>query len=162
MNNQRKIWFPFQDAFERFTIDPITNWQRFINPQFFITYNNEDVEVENRVLQQVGSYGMQLGKIIDVLGVLINQLPQDKLTPQERLALDEFRDLSVKVSAAVAAAKGSQQQDITQIDIDHMINGLQSLARSNPAKHRYLTDQLKSVLATEDASKVAHKGSPAP
>ena len=138
MNNQQRIWFPFQDAFERFTINPITNWQRFINPQFFINYNAGDVEVENNVLQQVGSYGKQLGKIINVLEVLVARLPQDELTSRERRALDEFRDLSENVSAAVAAVKGPREQGITQADIDSMIDGLQLLARSDPAAHRSL------------------------
>lgn len=162
MNNQQRIWFPFQDAFERFTINPITNWQRFINPQFFISYNAGDVEVENNVLQQVGSYGMQLGKIINVLEVLVAHLPQDELTLQERRTLDEFRDLSEQVNAAVAAVKGPRKQGITPADIDRMIDGLQLLAHSDPAAHRYLIDRLKHAIAAEDMSKAADEGSPAP
>jgi hypothetical protein len=162
MNNQQNIWFPFQDAFERFTINPMTNWQRFFNPQFFINYNAGDVEAENNVLQQVGSYGKQLGKIINVLDVLVARLPQDQLTPQERRTLDEFRDLSEKVSAAVAAVKGPREQGITQANIDRMIESLQSMARSDPAAHRYLIDRLKGAIAAEDMSKAADEGSPAP
>jgi hypothetical protein len=161
MNNQQRNWFPFQDAFEHFTIDPMTNWQRFFNPQFFINYNAGDVDVENNVLQQVGSYGKQLGKIIDVLDILVARLPQDKLTPQERRALDEFRDLSEKVSAAVAAVKGPREQGITQADIDRMIDSLQLLARSDPAAHRRLIDRLKGAIAAEDTSQAADEGSPA-
>ena len=161
MNNQQRFWFPFQDAFERFTINPITNWQRFFNPQFFINYNAGDVEVENNVLQQVGSYGKQLGKIIDVLDVLVARLPQDQLTLQERRAVDEFRDLSEKVNAAVVAVKGPRQQGVTQADIDHMIDSLQLMARSDPAAHRYLIDRLKSAIAVEDTSEATNEGSSA-
>src|SRR5256885_9459969 len=66
-NSSQGIAFPFQDAFKYFMIDPTTNWQRFYNPQFYINCNTGDVDVENAVLREVGSYGMQLGRILDVI-----------------------------------------------------------------------------------------------
>src|SRR5260370_31674647 len=101
-NSSQGFAFPFQDAFKYFMINPTTNWQRFFNPQFYITYNAGDVDVENNVLREVGSYGMQLGRILDVLDVLVARLPQDKLTPQKRSILDQLHDLTVKFSDAVA------------------------------------------------------------
>ena len=56
MNRPQRIGFPFQNAFENFMINPMTNWQRFFNPQFYINYNAGDVDVENNVLREVGSY----------------------------------------------------------------------------------------------------------
>ena len=113
MSEPRGNQFPFQDAFKYFQINPVTNWERFYNPQFFITYNGGDVSVENQVLREVGSYGKQLGKIIDVLAVLASRLPLDELTPQERRAVDDFRDLSSRVKVAVANARGTQPEGVT-------------------------------------------------
>ena len=44
-------------------------------------------EIEQKVLDEVGSYGRQLGRIGDVLEVLIDRLPQLDLTPSERDAV---------------------------------------------------------------------------
>ncbi len=164
MKDPQEMWFPFQDAFKYYdtlkNYNPVTNWQRFFNPQFFITYNAEDVEVENHVLNQVGSYGKQLGKIISVLDVLVAHVRQDELTPQELIALSEFRQLSEQVTGAVAAVKGTQQKSITQADVDQLIEGLQSLAHSNPEAHRRLVDQLKKASAAEDKRKAGNQDVP--
>ena len=112
--------------------------------------------LENHVLNQVGSYGKQLGKIISVLDVLVAHLPQNELTPQEQIALREFRQLSEQVKGAVATIKGPQQKSITQADVDQLIENLQSLAGSNPKAHRRLVDQLKTAIAAEDKRKVGN------
>jgi hypothetical protein len=155
---------PFQDAFKFYdtlkNYNPVTKWQRFFNPQFFITYNAEDEEVENHVLNQVGSYGKQLGKMISVLDVLVAHLPQHELTPQELIALREFRQLSKQVKGAVATIKGPQQKSITQADVDQLIEDLQSLARSHPEAHRRLVDQLKRAIAAEDKRKAGNQDVP--
>jgi hypothetical protein len=107
---------------------------------------------ENHVFNQVGSYGKQLGKIINVLDVLVAHLPQNELTPQEQIALRDFRQLSEQVKGAVATIKGPQQKSITQADVDQLIENLQSLAGSNPKAHRRLVDQLKTAIAAEVGS----------
>ncbi len=153
MKNPQEMWSPFQDAFKYFdtlrNYSPVTNWQRFFNPQFFITYNAEDEEVENHVLKKVGSYGSQLGKIINVLDVLVAHahLPQSEFALKP---LREFRQLSDQVKEAVAAIQGPQQKSITQADVDQLIENLQSLANSNQQEYRRFVDQLKTAIAAED------------
>jgi hypothetical protein len=146
MNGSRRVGFPF----ENFMINPMTSWQRFFNPQFYINYNTGDVDVENNVLQQVGSYGKQLGQIIDVLDVLVARVPQNELTFQERSALDVFRTLSEQVTAAVTEVKGPQKKGVTRADIDQLIDDLQSLARSDPQAYRLLANRLQSALPAVD------------
>src|SRR5437868_12976853 len=97
MTTRQPVRFPFQDAFEYFVIAPWTNWQRFFNPQFFFTYNAEDVDVENNVLREVGSYGKQLGEIFDVLIVLLDRLPEDQLTRDQRRIVTDFRELHDRI-----------------------------------------------------------------
>jgi hypothetical protein len=58
MQPQLPITFPFSE----FLISPHTSWKRFVNPQFFVTYNLGDAAIENHVLRRAGSYGKQLGK----------------------------------------------------------------------------------------------------
>ena len=47
-------------------------------------------EVEAEILEEVGSYGRQLGRIGDVLEVLVAKLPRDSLTEDERAAVEDF------------------------------------------------------------------------
>jgi hypothetical protein len=150
MSEPGGIKFPFQDAFKYFQIDPVTNWERFYNPQFFITYNGGDVSVENHVLREVGSYGKQLGKIIDVLAVLVSRLPPDGLTPQERRAVDAFRELTSRVKAAVADVRGPQPEGVTSNDVERLVAGLQALAQTDPGAHRQLVERLRRAVAADE------------
>lgn len=47
-------------------------------------------EVEADILEEVGSCGRQLGRIGDVLEVLVNKLPRDSLSEPERAAVEDF------------------------------------------------------------------------
>jgi hypothetical protein len=47
-------------------------------------------DVEAEILENVGSYGRQLGRIGDVLEVLVNKLSRDDLTESERAAVEDF------------------------------------------------------------------------
>jgi hypothetical protein len=150
MYRAQKMTFPFSNAFKYFMIDPMTDWERFFNPQFYITYNAGDVDVENNVLREVGSYGKQLGQILDVLDVLVARLPQDDLTPRERYVLNQFHALSKDVAAAIATVKGPKEKGITRTDVEQVISGLQSLKCTNPEAHRLLVDRLQNTIGTSD------------
>ncbi|WP_026363087.1 hypothetical protein [Methylopila sp. M107] len=48
-------------------------------------------EVEEQVLQEVGSYGKQIGQISDVLALLLAKLPPDTVfSPDEKKAIARF------------------------------------------------------------------------
>jgi len=47
-------------------------------------------EVEADILDEVGSYGRQLGRIGDVLEVLVSKLPRESLSDHERAAVEDF------------------------------------------------------------------------
>ncbi|MES2941026.1 MAG: hypothetical protein V4864_25325 [Pseudomonadota bacterium] len=48
-------------------------------------------ELEQRILDDVGSYGRQLGRMGDALEVLLNHVKLDKLDAKERGVLEDFR-----------------------------------------------------------------------
>jgi hypothetical protein len=50
-----------------------------------------DPQTEQAVLEDVGSYGRQLGRIGDALRVLIDRVPADSLNPKEKAAIDGLR-----------------------------------------------------------------------
>ena len=48
---------------------------------------SSDPDTEQRILDEVGSYGKQLGRIGDALGVLIQHIKLDNLTQEETVAV---------------------------------------------------------------------------
>ena len=71
------------------------NWfNNFVGNRFsWFTVNlgrSSAPDVEAEILDEVGSYGRQLGRIGEVLEVLVNKLPHDSLTPDERAAVEDF------------------------------------------------------------------------
>jgi hypothetical protein len=83
------------------SISPTTSinpWTMLFNPMNslfgLINVNlgsSGDTQTEQAILEDVGSYGRQLGRIGDALRVLIDQLPADKLDPKQKGAIDALR-----------------------------------------------------------------------
>ena len=70
----------------------------------FITINNNrnDAPIEEDVLGEVGSYGLQLGKVLDALDVLIEMVPRverNKLSTRKIGQLDDLVERRRKVRA---------------------------------------------------------------
>ena len=53
---------------------------------------SSDPKVEQRILDEVGTYGRQLGQIGDVVGVLASLIDRDKLTDEQKAAFDKLDD----------------------------------------------------------------------
>ncbi len=77
-------------------------------------------EVERQVLDNVGSYGKQLGRMGDAMRVLLDHLKAEKLTPEEKKAiraliamLDEIDD----IKRARGRAVGDEERTVSQKDI---------------------------------------------
>lgn len=76
-------------------------WASFLNAmgsQFSLVNVNfgksSDPSMEQEILSDVGSYGKQLGRIEDALGVLIEHFKPDReLTPKEKKAIHDLRRL---------------------------------------------------------------------
>lgn len=144
--SERPVAFPFAD----FLVNPQTNWARFFNPQLVISYNSADAPIENHVLSRAGSYGKQLGTLLDVVEVLASRLPDD-LTPKERRAVDALTRLRADVESAKATFRGEQKQtELTRADVDGLIDRLEDLQRMDPDAHAALVDRLREALVTND------------
>ena len=82
-------------------INPWTWVSRWAENQFGLININlgksSDPDVEQQVLNEVGSYGKQLGRIGDALGVLINHFNKGNLSEKEMAALillkEQLRDI---------------------------------------------------------------------
>jgi hypothetical protein len=136
---------PFQAMFEQW-VTPQTSWDRFFNPQIFVSLNSGDAAVENHVLGKAGSYGKQLGRVLDVLDVLVARLPAEGLTPAERHDVAAFRDLHRQVNRAVEDYRGPRHQPPTLDEVDRLLGGLADLKRTDAAAHRVLLERLRRGL----------------
>ena len=123
-----------QKMFEDFVYFPTTNWQRTFSPQINFGCNLQDQDTEQHVLNEVGSYGYQLSRIIDVLHALVARVPSGELTPQEQQDIAGFCDMAQQVDAAVEEKQGPAHRGVTAGDIANLTSGLQALAHTDPAR----------------------------
>ncbi|MGO4308033.1 hypothetical protein [Cupriavidus sp. RAF12] len=76
------------------SINPWNWFVRTVGGQFGLININlgrsTNPEMEARILDEVGSYGHQIGKMGDALGVLLAHVDRSKLTETERCTIDEF------------------------------------------------------------------------
>ena len=87
-------------------VQTINPWTAFLSPigsQFGLININlgqsSAPDVEEEVLSDVGSYGKQLGRIGDVLIVLLAHFhPRTPLTADESKAIDELKDMLAKIA----------------------------------------------------------------
>jgi hypothetical protein len=76
------------------TINPWTWFFRGITQFGLININlgqSSDPDLEQSVLNEVGSYGRQIGQISDALDVLLRHVPLENLNKHDRDALTDFR-----------------------------------------------------------------------
>jgi hypothetical protein len=76
-------------------IDPWTLMLRMVGNQFGLININlgksSDPDLEKEIIQDVGTYGKQLGQIGDALQVLLNHVKLDKLTNDEKRAIQALQ-----------------------------------------------------------------------
>ena len=85
------LFLPLSGDMNYQSINPLSVFIRAMGSQFgFININagkSSDPELEQRIFNQVGTYGRQLGAIGDVLRILIKQIKRDELDSTEQQAL---------------------------------------------------------------------------
>ncbi|MBZ4023459.1 hypothetical protein CKO11_13430 [Rhodobacter sp. TJ_12] len=79
-----------------------SNWFENVGQIGFINIDlgrTEKPEIERRILDEVGSYGRQIGRMSEALDVLIDQANMDrtKLSKVQIAALDDFKEMVKQV-----------------------------------------------------------------
>ena len=70
---------------------------------------SSDPKIEQRVLNEVGSYGRQLGQIGDAVGVLMSLVDRSTLTEEQTAAFDKLDD-QLKLVALIKAQRGLEKK----------------------------------------------------
>jgi hypothetical protein len=150
---------PFSRLFSQFlrtwNYQPTTSWDHLFNPQFFINSNPDDVAVENDVLSQVGSYGKQLGTIIDALSVVVSKLAATQLTSTDQRVIDRFHDLSDEVSTVVARHRPDRDRPLSTADTEEFLDRLERLRHDAPAVAETVTELLRQAVEPRSISRLA-------
>lgn len=99
MATESSVKFPWSGAVNQ-GFDFMNSWFRAAGSQFGLVNitvgNTADPEVEKEILEDVGTYGRQLGRIGDALRVLLEEakigklIDEQKLTDQQKKALVAF------------------------------------------------------------------------
>jgi len=95
---------PFGNLLRTWDYRPVTSW--FDN--FTINLNSHDAELEEHVLGNVGSYGLQLSRILDAVNLLVTELDLDRLTPEQQRVVVRLEDLAEDVRRSVAEYRGPE------------------------------------------------------
>jgi hypothetical protein len=128
-----------------------TSWIKSLSDQTgFININNVragDPEVERRIIEDVASYGRQLGRIMEALDVVIGHLglgERTDLTADERHALQGFSDLVRQVQTL----KGDTSPPrLTVAELERMLDDLQALKHQDPPAYQRIAARLQDLIA---------------
>ncbi len=98
---------PFSGLFENFLrrwdYRPVTRWfENFIT----VNWNANDVEIERKVLGDVGSYGLQLSRLLAAVDLLVGEKDLAKLTPEQQKVVVRVQDLAAAARDSVADFRG--------------------------------------------------------
>ena len=95
------------------TINPWTWFVNTMGSQFGLININlgksSDPELEQKILDEVGTYGRQLGRMGEALEVLLNHVKLDELKPDERKAITAFRYQQDEIARMKAQRKAASR-----------------------------------------------------
>jgi hypothetical protein len=135
------------------TINPWTWWNTAVNQlggQFGLininTMASGNPVLENEIVQNVASYGKQLGRITEVLNVLIaKDLTLSDLNPKEQQTITAFQDMVAKIDAA----KDNRTPTLSTTETDRFLNHLMALKQTNPTHYNTLRAQIMARIQGE-------------
>jgi hypothetical protein len=97
------LFSPFTNFLRNWDYRPSTSWfEHFVT----INWNAGDATVEEHVLGEVGSYGLQLARILDAVDLLVAELDLSRLTPEQQRIVVRLEDLAASADRAVRDARG--------------------------------------------------------
>jgi hypothetical protein len=94
---------PFTNFLRSWDYRPVTSWfEHFVT----INWNSGDASVEEHVLGEVGSYGLQLARVLEAVDLLVGELDLSRLTPEQQRIVVRVEDLAASAKRAVRAYRG--------------------------------------------------------
>jgi hypothetical protein len=99
---EQLLTFPFANVLRYWDYRPSTQWfEHFIT----VNWNSGDADIEQHVLGEVGSYGLQLSRILAAVDLLVGQLDLNTLAPDQQKIVVRLQDVATEARAAVTEYK---------------------------------------------------------
>jgi hypothetical protein len=121
---------------------PITSWFRSVSTQLgFINIKemqSDNPDLEKRIVSEVGSYGKQLGRIVEALHAICEHLDTGRWAPDEQEAVKSFKRLAEEIDAFKGA-----NQPVTKATIDHLVSALRSLRSQDRLTYERVQEELR-------------------
>jgi hypothetical protein len=129
-------------------INPWSWWLESTGQQvgFINIYRTEagDPGQEREIVENVASYGKQLGRIIDALTVVLRHESFSSLEPDEELAKSRFLEMAEDISAV----KGDFTAPSAE-SVDRLLVGMNRIREQDPESYRILRARLLEGLKSE-------------
>jgi hypothetical protein len=129
-------------------INPWSWWLESTGQQvgFINVYRTEagDPEQEREIVENVASYGKQLGRIIDALSVVLRHGTFSSLELDEELAKRRFLEMADEISAI----KGDFSAPSAE-NVDRLLLGMNRIRQQHPESYRMLRQRLLEGLKAE-------------
>ena len=128
------------------TINPWTWWNTAVNQlggQFGLininTMASGDPVLENQIVQNVASYGKQLGRMMEALNVVIaKDLTLSTLAPKDQETITAFQDMLAQINAT----KDNHTPTLSTTETDRFLDRLMTLKTTNPDRYATLRAQI--------------------
>ncbi len=130
-------------------INPWNWWLNSMGQIGFININQMDTKdagLERRILERAGSYGKQLGRVEEVLEVLLARLSRDELSDEEREAVADFEAMRDDIAAARHGHAA-----LTSQGVDAFMNDLRALKAHDPDAYERISERIQRELTAETA-----------
>ncbi len=128
-------------------INPWELWIKSLSSQMgFINIRNvttSDHRIEQEVIEDVASYGKQLGKINDLLVTLVENPGLENLSDEQQRTVSEFTRMVADIERI--KAKWNSQENLSTA-IDGLIAELKSLKSRDPARYDSALARLRDGL----------------
>jgi hypothetical protein len=139
--------FPFSGDVTQ-AINPWSWWLESTGQQvgFINIYRTEsgDPDQELEIVENVASYGKQLGRIVEALSVVFQHESFSDLGPEEELARRRFLEMADEI----AAVKGDFAAP-TEETIDRFLVGMNRIRKRNPESYEVLRERLLKGLKAD-------------
>jgi hypothetical protein len=135
---------PFFPALAPLTNDQTINpWTAnvYYGPVTYQGMSAGDAGLEKAIVERVASYGRQLGRVTEALGVLVRIARGAKRNTDDDKALDAFVALATEIEAAKARYTGSDADSLARFE-----RSLAYLKRTDPEAYEHTKLRLKRLL----------------
>lgn len=130
-------------------INPMTSWFTGNTGSLVsVNYASSNPKIEEKIIRDVAGYGSQLGRIIDVLDILVT-VPEVKkqITPEQQRVIDDFN----KMAQAICDAKEKMAlQELSPANFRSTLRDIAALETTNPDLYTKLTEEIRKTLFADE------------